>query len=328
MTKILAIGDPHFMLSNLSETKRYTKKIVSLIKSEAPDLVVVLGDVFHTHEKKHILVEKEVTYFLKNISNLVTVYLLVGNHDMINSQQFLTTNHAFSAYKYWDNLIVCDKPLKLVLNDKLFIFTPFTPPGKLFEALDTLDNWKSSDCVFAHQEIHNCYFNPTTLSEHGDKWDESFPMLISGHIHDEQWIGKNVYYPGSSMQHGYSENSEKIVCLATFEDSKIPTIERYDLGMKRKKIVYIDIGDLDSFKIPNDETIKLVIKGTPEEIKTIRKRKDYHDLVFNTKVSFIPREFKYDVKSKKKSVIEILKDLVINEPDNVKQALEVLLREI
>lgn len=341
--KVLLIGDPHFMISNINETRRYTKKIVALIKSEEPRFIVVLGDVFHTHEKKHILVEKEVTHFLKSISDLVKTYLLVGNHDMINSQQFLTTNHAFTAYRYWENLVICEKPVYMKLDDKQFIFTPFVPPGRLIEALETLisnhdvrssnehlnteqitrDTYTKVDCIFAHQEIYGCRFNPTTLSEDGDRWLETNPMLISGHIHDEQWVGDNVYYPGSSMQHGFSESGEKIVAIADFGE-KI-SFERFDLGMRRKRIMYVNVEDLANITIPENENIKLVIKGTAEEIKTIRKREDYHELTDKVKVSFIPKEISIKRDSRKKSVIEILKDLVNDEPENVKAALGLLL---
>ena len=231
---VLAIGDPHFMLSNLDNTHEYTKKIVKIIKQKNPDIVVVLGDLFHTHEKKHLLVENEVTFFLSNLVKHSTVYLIVGNHDMINSQQFLTKNHAFTPYKKWDNLIICDRPKEEIINDKRYIFVPFVPPGRFFEALDHIEDWKSADCIFAHQEIYGCKFNPTMVSEHGDKWEPSFPMLISGHIHEEQWVDTNVYYPGSSMQHGFAECQDKIIILAKFEN-KIPEIERFNLGLRKKE---------------------------------------------------------------------------------------------
>jgi DNA repair exonuclease SbcCD nuclease subunit len=323
---VLTIGDPHFMLANLDETREYTKKIVSIIKDKNPDIVVVLGDLFHTHEKKHILVEREVTVFLSNLVKYATVYLIVGNHDMINSQQFLTKNHAFTPYRKWDNLIVCDRPKEATINDKKYIFVPFVPPGRFFDALNEIEDWKSADCIFAHQEIYGCKFNPTMVSEHGDKWSSKYPMLISGHIHEEQWVKKNVYYPGSSMQHGFAETQDKIIALAEFKE-KIPNIERFTLGLRRKRVVYIDIKDLEKIEseLDTSDNIKLVIKGTPEEIKTVRKRKDYHDLVGKVKVSFIPKEIQIDRNIQKKSVIQILKELVTDEPDNVKDALEILL---
>lgn len=324
--KVLTIGDPHFKVNNLDEVSIFINKIVNLIKKLQPDLTVVLGDVFHTHEKKHVLVEKAVTKFLKHIVKYSLVYLIVGNHDMINCQQFLTANHSFTAYKYWEGLVICDKPKKLVLKDKTFIFVPYVPTGRFIEALDTLEtDWRSADCIFAHQEIYNCRFNPVLTSEHGDKWKKKYPLLISGHIHDEQWVGKNVYYPGSCMQHGYSENADKIVALITFEEDF--EIERIDLGLSKKRIVYIDISDIEKLKELKDKSnTKVVIKGEPESIKSTRKRKDYSDLTDGLKISFIPK----DIVTKtveKKSMLTILKDIIVDDDESVKTALEVLLEK-
>lgn len=333
--KILCIGDPHFMLSNLDQIKEYTKKIVSIIKKDRPDIVVVLGDLFHTHEKKHILVEKEVTYFLKYLVKYSEIYLIVGNHDMINSQQFLTQNHAFTPYKNWESLTVCDRVKAVEIKGKTFVFVPFTPPGRFIEALDTYPEWRSADCIFAHQEIRGCRFNPTMVSEDGDIWEDDYPMLISGHIHDEQWVGNNVYYPGSSMQHGFSENCEKTIAMAEITDDTDMDITRYNLGLRKKRIVYIDIEDINSENTKEklekytDDDIKLVIKGTPEEIKTLRKGSDYKTMSDNQnmKISFLTKDIDVRRDSRKKSLLEILKDLVDDEPENVKDALKILLEK-
>jgi hypothetical protein len=52
------------------------------------------------------------------------------------------------------------------------------------------------------------------LSEKGDPWSSENPPIISGHIHDEQKVGTNIWYPGSAMQHGYSSNTP---CLYVLE---------------------------------------------------------------------------------------------------------------
>ena len=38
--------------------------------------------------------------------------LLVGNHDYINNQQFLTNNHWMNAMKDWNNVTIIDKVIK------------------------------------------------------------------------------------------------------------------------------------------------------------------------------------------------------------------------
>ena len=45
---------------------------------------------------------------VKNMSKIAPTIVIVGNHDLINNQQFLTENHWMNAMKQWDNVTVCD----------------------------------------------------------------------------------------------------------------------------------------------------------------------------------------------------------------------------
>ncbi len=56
--------------------------------------------------------------------------------------------------------------------------------------------WKNVNCIFAHQEFYGCKMGAIESIE-GDKWDHSFPLVISGHIHSEQRPQKIFFYPGS-----------------------------------------------------------------------------------------------------------------------------------
>lgn len=324
--RILAIGDPHFMVSNLDTVKIFIKKVKKLIEEQNPDLVVVLGDLLHTHEKIHSSVLRYATRFLREISEIVPVYLIIGNHDATNNQIFLNNNHAFNSFKNWENLTVCDR-VKEFIGEKKLIFCPYVPPGRFREALDTFPGWETADLIFAHQEFKGCSFNPVAVSEHGDEWSDDLPMVVSGHIHNEQWVGDNIYYPGSSMQHAFGETPNKTVIMINF--SKGPKFKKFGLGMRPKKIVYLEISELESFKKDPNCDIKLVLKGTSEEFKTFRKSKNYHEITKDTKVSFIPKESDINVSSvsRKKSVVEILKELIIDEADSVKEALETLLKD-
>lgn len=49
--KVLAIGDPHFMITNIKNVELFMEKIYLLIESQQPDLIVMLGDLLHEHER-------------------------------------------------------------------------------------------------------------------------------------------------------------------------------------------------------------------------------------------------------------------------------------
>ncbi len=76
------------------------------------------------------------------------------------------------------------------------------------------------NCIFAHQEFYGCKMGAIESIE-GDKWDHSFPLVISGHIHSEQRPQKNIFYPGSVIQHAFGESEDNGLLLLIFNGSKI-----------------------------------------------------------------------------------------------------------
>lgn len=313
--KCLTIGDPHFQSNNVEDTKIFMKKINDLIDNNEFEFIVVLGDLLHNHEKIHTIPFNLATKFLRDLSKRALTFLLVGNHDYINNQQFLTSNHPFTPFKKWDNLVVCDKPKQYNINDMKFTFCPYVPPGRFTEALNKID-WKNSECIFAHQEFEGCKFNPLMFSEHGDSWDSENPFVVSGHIHDKQWVNENIYYPGTPIQHAFGESSNKTVAILTFRENKKCKIKEVNLELRKKRIIYKSINEIQDLSFSEEELVKLVLKGSNEEIKTFRKSNDYKELNKIVKISFntITKNEVQQVKSEKKSVLVILKELLETDP--------------
>ena len=273
--KVLAIGDPHFMITNIKNVEIFMEKLFILIENQKPELIVMLGDLLHEHERLHITPLNKAYDFIKKLSHFALTYCLVGNHDLLNNRQYLSENHWMNAMKEWDNVKIVDK----VCSYQNFLFVPYVPPGRFVEALETYKNinWKDVDCIFAHQEFYGCKMG-AILSEEGDKWESKWPLIVSGHIHSRQWINKNVYYPGASMQHAFGESEKNIIPVILFEDKNYDIVE-HDLELPRKKIIYTDLEAIDDLKIPeSDDQIKVTIKGNYEEFKTFRKTKKYKDL--------------------------------------------------
>jgi predicted phosphodiesterase len=245
-----------------------------------------------------------------------------------NNQQFLTDRHAFNSFKSIKNVIVCDRVVRQVINDKPFIFCPYVPPERFEEALDTVEGgWDDARCIFAHQEFYGCRFNPIMTSTEGDIWPEEYPFVISGHIHDSQQLQENIYYTGSSMQHAFGESANKTVALLTFKGSKGHKLQKIDLEMRKKKIVYLGIKEVKGFKIDPDTDVKLVLKGTPEEFKVFRRSTRYKELQSGgVKVSFFPTVKIDDAKGpiQKKSVLDILEEMIKKENKYTREAFSLL----
>ena len=120
------------------------------------------------------------------------------------------------------------------------------------------------------------------ISEEGDVWPESYPQVISGHIHSNQRPQDNVYYPGAAMQHAFGESDRNIIPCLRFVGGEID-INEVDLGLPRKKIVYVNMDSVDEYKHEEqqktDDKIKLTLSGSLEEFKAFKKTKKYKKMV-------------------------------------------------
>jgi DNA repair exonuclease SbcCD nuclease subunit len=211
-----------------------------------------------------------------------------------------------------------------------FCFIPFVPNGRFEEALNSSGEcWDICDCIFAHQEFEGCKMGAFT-SECGDLWDEEYPMVISGHIHEHQCPSTNIFYTGSALQHGWDDDSEKGIWHFTFtntDEGLEHSYELYPIKLKPKKIIKIDYEDLKNFDIEKytDYAVKLDIKCRIEQFKNLKNSSLYKKLIangvkiVNTPVA-IERDLITQAKTLKKDKVEyldILKELCGDELKDV-----------
>ncbi len=296
----IIIGDPHFQVTNIPEVNEFIDIIEKRIIEKNPDFIVVLGDVLHTHERIHSIPLNKAYEFFDKLRKITKTYILVGNHDMQSNQNFLEPNHWMNGLKEWDNIVIVDTVIYEHILGHDFVFCPYVPVGRFEEALNTCRSfdWKQSKCIFAHQEFYGCKMGAIT-SVLGDQWNENYPNVISGHIHSKQTL-KNIYYCGSSMQIAFGESSENIIPYVTFNFSTNYDLEELNLHLPRKKIVYVDIDDIDKFTNKNNnknDKIKLTVSGSYEEFKVLKKTQKYKELIQEgVKIAFKPTivEKEYD----------------------------------
>ena len=230
-------------------------------------------------------------------------YVLVGNHDYISNQQFLSENHWMTAMKEWNNTVIVDKVVTLQINTEKFVFVPYVSPGRFQEALGTSpESWKDADCIFAHQEFAGCKMG-AIISVEGDKWPIDYPRVISGHIHSKQKPQENIYYTGSALQHAFGESDKNIIAYLSFNRGEMD-VEEINLELPRKKIVYMDVEDIEKYAAPEtDDQIKVTVNGNYEEFKALKKTKKYKNLIDKgLKVVFKPKKEKKNISSEEKIV--------------------------
>lgn len=287
--KILFIGDPHFKLNNLDIMEEFTNQCLQHI---TPDIkmCIIAGDILHCHERLHTTVLNKATEFINNVRKKCPVYVLVGNHDYENNQQFLSTRHWMNSLKEWQNTFIIDKTTFVKLNTFSFVMVPYVPPGRFVEALNTIDDdWRKVNCIFAHQEFRGCKMGAIT-SEVGDEWELSFPLVISGHIHSEQKLQENIFYPGSVIQHAFGESENNGLLLITYSKSDC-TMEKMLLKIPKMQTKYIAVEDFEKcardINPAKNERIKIVCKGTFESFKALQRTKCFKNLILKgVKIQF------------------------------------------
>jgi len=256
-------------------------QIYQIVIQNNPDIIVVMGDVLDRHELFHVVPFTNSIKFLLKLSTYKKTYVLVGNHDRPNNNDFLSDFHPFVGIQS-ENLIIVNKVLYQEIGNFRFLFVPYVYPGRFEEAIITIPeipNFTKVDCIFAHQEFYSTKMG-AIISTKGDKWPKEYPFVISGHIHDYTRPQDNIVYVGTPLQHAFGDRDDKTISLFEFKSVRgsdeygprmFPIETRIDLGLIKRVIFRVACKDVISWAPPNNCLIKLFIEGTSSEIKAIQK---------------------------------------------------------
>lgn len=305
----LVIGDPHIQIKNFQIIQVLIERVKVIIDKIKPDAVVILGDTLHSHEKVDSRCLNMSYKLVDEIRKKVPCFLLIGNHDYIHNKVFLTNEHAFNALKEWENVYVIDTPRSFTIGDYRFVFCPYVEDGRLQEALSLVKpSIKQSPpkCIFCHATFKGAILDNGTVSTLGESSDDNF--YCSGHIHKTGWIKSNVFYPGTPYQTSFGEDDKKGIYSMTFTDEQLPKIQRIDLLLQKKKVIQVDVNDIDSVSIPEDANVKVIVTG---DISTIKEKKKKIEQVFgDCHIQMKPNSYKATTKYKGKRFHEVLSDLI------------------
>lgn len=315
--KILFIGDPHIKPDNSEEVSILIIELQKLCDQYHFDRIVIGGDLMHYHERIFTQALNKTLEFVSTLSNYAPVDILVGNHDMINNQQFLSSNHWMHVLSHLKNVFIIDRPIKRKCNEFTILLCPYVFPGRFIEALETeFSDWKNVNVIFAHQEFKGCKMG-AIISKEGDVWKEDYPLVISGHIHENQRVSSNIYYPGTPLQHAFGDTDKRIVCYID-ENGKCTDIV---VDVPVKKIISSTISNLPNINPNPNESFKLKIKGTVEECKLFKQTSQYSEYINKgIKIQFeqIEQRKRDDVIQKQnKNFRSILNDLIKNDGDSL-----------
>lgn len=267
--KFLCIGDLHIKVDNLSIIDLLESRLCEFLKHSDVEAIVVLGDVLHTHEKIHTAPLNRAKNLFGRLAEFgKPIFILVGNHDYIQNDQFLTDNHWMNVLKNWNKVHVIDR----VVFYKDVCLLPYVPRGRFVEALETGDKpWAEARVIFCHQEFEGAAMNNGIVSVLGDKWDAEWPLIISGHIHSRQDLACGVHYVGCALPGNDGKVSVSVFCSDTKE------IEEVKFVFPKRKKITCSVDELDE-KHVGDVSVILIIDNY-EKYKIFQKSSVYQNLV-------------------------------------------------
>lgn len=202
--RILSVGDPHIRVQDLEEAERLVDHVSKVALDEKVDLIVLMGDLFHTHSIMHVEVMHFWRMALRRLRTICKVYVILGNHD--GPQEMRAGVHALAALEM-DGVTIVDRPTDMTIHA-----TASNPDGtyEKWPVVSALPYMRSNEefvkachlktvgpVLYCHTEFDGCKYDNGFYSKTGvDPAAVPQKLIISGHIHSGQEFGK-VWYVGA-----------------------------------------------------------------------------------------------------------------------------------
>lgn len=179
------------------------------------DVLFVLGDVFESRQTINILILNEALTIFKKLSEILPVYVIIGNHDCYRKST--TDINSAVIFKNLKNVTVFDETEIIeATNGIKLLMMPWQETIK--KELETVKN-NDADYLFCHSQFGGINFNKKVTIDEGMDIKEvsKFKRVYSGHIHYTQKL-KNINMIGCIFQLTRSDiNNKKGVFLLDLE---------------------------------------------------------------------------------------------------------------
>jgi DNA repair exonuclease SbcCD nuclease subunit len=159
------------------------------------DVFFMLGDWFDNRQLLDINVMNKAIEIIYQISKIMPVYLMTGNHDIYKKHD--TDVNSLVAFRFIPNVTIFEDPV-VVTNGKSKILVLPWIGTKEEEEEYAKANSKNADYIFAHTDMAGFkYDNGRTIVKGANlKEVKGYKKVFSGHIHKRQQID-HMYYIGS-----------------------------------------------------------------------------------------------------------------------------------
>ena len=207
--KVYMITDTHFGIylnnldkwMNMMESTFYNYVIPYLKENAKPgDVLIHLGDLFDNRTSLPIIIINKVEKILKEISDILPMHIMVGNHDLWNKGSNEVNSVRMFSYMN-KNITVYENTTTIDINGQKLVLMPWVE--KRLDMIKEL-NSNPGDYLFCHSDLNGCRMHLNSVAHrNADKIDVEhfggYKDVFSGHIHITQQ-NKNFRFIGSLYQ--------------------------------------------------------------------------------------------------------------------------------
>lgn len=209
--RIYHLADIHIRyIDRHAEYKEIFDKLLDNIKKDgeySSSIMVISGDIFHNRDRfvsETLLLFDD---FIKKVTNLVNLFVIVGNHDCFNHSDRLDTVSGISSISNYDNF-------HLLKKSGIYNFSNIS-----FGVSSLLDGMGLPSPPIVNENVtkialYHGIVSGSTL-DNGNKAEEGlslstfkgYDIVMLGDIHRRQFLNKDktIAYPGSLIQQSYKE---------------------------------------------------------------------------------------------------------------------------
>jgi DNA repair exonuclease SbcCD nuclease subunit len=263
------------------------------------DILVHCGDLYDNRTSIPIIASYKAEKILIEISKILPVHLIVGNHDLWNKGS--NDVNSVRLFNFVDNISVYTETATIDVFGTKLVLMPWVE-----RRLEMIKELKSNpgDYLFCHSDLNGCRMHLNSVANRNpDKIDvdefSGYKHVFSGHIHIRQQ-NKNFTFIGSPYQ-----------------------MDRNDMGdIKGITILDLITGEIDFH--PNTYSPvfkKYTVKEESDidELDTLKDTKDYVDLTISNNLLVSNRKLRRKLETLLEignfASVEYLDDIVKDESD-------------
>ena len=239
--RYLFVGDIHAVPEELTDCQKLRELVEFIVFAEQVDVVVLLGDSYHTHNVIRAEVMAFYRQWFKEFKAKFTtkIVALVGNHDYAGEGHPV---HAMMIHE--DQIKVVDKPCQL----GGVLFMPYYSDREKF--VTDANSFPGTKTLVCHQTFFGSRYENGFLAEDGIEVDR-IPQdtVLVGHIHTPQSFGKVTYIGAPRWRSLSDANTERAVWIYDIDAAGNVTGKTpFDTGEYCRQIKYVLITPDDLFQ--------------------------------------------------------------------------------